>query len=378
MSGSGVTEIARGLIRCQSVTPHDAGAQKYLSDLLRTRGLECYDLAFGEISNLFARLGKGGPHLCFAGHTDVVPPGDEAAWTYPPFAAEIDKGRLYGRGAVDMKGGVAAFVAALFEFMDRYGSPAGSVSLLITGDEEGEAVNGTCKVLEWMADHGQIPDLAIVGEPTNPAKLGEQVKTGRRGSLSGYLTVQGVQGHVAYQHLADNPLPGLIRMLAVLDAFEWDHGNEWFPPTNLEITDIHVGNEAVNIIPASGSATFNIRFNDLWTSGMLEKQIRKILDQTGLDYELAIRVGAESFRTEPGPWAELLKQAVYQVSGTIPDLTTEGGTSDARFIHGYCPVLEYGLINATAHQVDEHIEIAALEGLKETYLRILERFFEVA
>ncbi len=377
MSESDSLEIARELIRYPSVTPEDAGVQKYLTGVLQQSGLSCRELPFGDISNFYARIGDNGPHLCFAGHTDVVPPGDENSWSHPPFAAEVADGRLYGRGAVDMKGGIAAFAAALSAYIRRHGQPPGSVSLLITGDEEGDAVNGTVRVLQWMEENGEIPDFCLVGEPTNPEKVGEQIKPGRRGSLSGDLTVEGVQGHVAYQHLADNPLPKLVRMLERLNAYVWDEGSEFFPPTNLEITNIDVGNSAGNVIPARGKASFNIRFNDKWNSEKLERRIREILNREKAAYQLEMTAGSESFLTPPGKYNKMLQDAVEKVTGRKPAFTTEGGTSDARFISRYCPVLEFGLVNSTAHKVDEHIEVDALKELEKTYLRFMEMFFEM-
>ncbi|NCC21271.1 MAG: succinyl-diaminopimelate desuccinylase [Alphaproteobacteria bacterium] len=371
------TELARTLIRCRSVTPLDAGAQGYLDEVLSSLGLSCKRLPFGEISNLFARIGDEGPHFCFAGHTDVVPPGDESAWRYPPFAAEIEDGVLFGRGAVDMKGGIAAFVAAVAAFLDKHGAPNGSISLLITGDEEGEAVNGTVRVLEWMVENGHTPDVCLVGEPTNPSMLGEQIKIGRRGSLTGSITVKGRQGHVAYPHLADNPLPKLVALLERLSSHCFDEGTEFFPPTNLEIVTIDVGNKADNVIPSSGQARFNVRFNDKWTSSTLESEIRNCLDEEAIAYHLDTRAGAESFLTQPGEFTKLLAEAVADLTGMRPVFTTEGGTSDARFICKVCPVAEFGLINATAHHVDERIELKALERLAEIYLAVLEKYFGV-
>ncbi len=370
-----VSALVQSLLRYPSVTPEDAGAQEYLAGVLDELGLKATHLPFKNIKNLFARIGANGPHFCFAGHTDVVPPGDESAWTHPPFSGEISDGVVYGRGAVDMKGNIAAFIAALAQYLEKHGAPPGSVSLLITGDEEGEAVNGTVKVLEWMKEKHHIPDFCLVGEPTNPSKLGEQIKIGRRGSLTGRLTVKGTQGHVAYPHNADNPLPRLLAMLNALAEFEWDRGTEFFPPTNLEITTIDVGNKADNVIPGEGRAVFNVRFNDLWSAASLEKKIRALLGQFDCAYRLETSSNAESFITQPNAYTELVSGAVEDVTGMKPALTTEGGTSDARFIQNYCPVAEFGLINATAHQVDEHASVADLELLTDVYLKMLERFF---
>lgn len=375
-----VIEILQELIRCPSVTPEDAGAQEYLAGLLKDMGFECHLLPFGSepaVPNLFARMGGGGPHLCYAGHTDVVPPGNEAAWTHGPFNPVIDNGRIYGRGTWDMKGSVAAFTAAVILYLEKHGRPKkGSISLLITGDEEGPAVNGTVKVLEWMEAKGHKPDVCLVGEPTNLHHLGQEIKIGRRGSLSGSLTVKGKQGHVAYQHLADNPLPRLVKLLDALGSYKFDSGSEFFPPTNLEITSIDVGNRADNVIPALGTARFNIRFNDQWLPQQIEDKIRSILDKAGADYELNMAsTNAESFLTKPGQWSDMVKTAVKEVTGLTPAYTTNGGTSDARFIARYCPVVECGGVNETVHQIDENAEIAVLEGLVKIYLRVLELYF---
>lgn len=369
-----VIEIARSLIRCPSITPKDEGAQTYLKSLLQEAGFEIFDLPFGEgedhVPNFFARIGTGSPHLCYAGHTDVVPAGPEDKWTYPPFSAEIVDGVLYGRGSSDMKGSVAAFTSAAL----AYGRPEnGSISLLITGDEEGLAVNGTVRVLEWMHENGHIPDMAIVGEPTNREALGEEIKLGRRGSLNGKLIVTGTQGHVAYPHLADNPVPAMLRLLQALDGYMFDEGNAFFPPTNLEITSIDVGNPAVNVIPARISAHFNIRFNDSWSKSSLTDKLCDILQSTGLSYELELEGNAESFITKPGPWSELVKQAVLEKTGKEAAFTTSGGTSDARFVSQYCPTLEFGPLNATIHQIDENSPVKVLEDLTDIYSTIIAR-----
>lgn len=370
--------LLKDLIACPSVTPKDAGAQVLLSGVLEGLGFECYHLPFGEgadqVPNLFARLGSGAPHICFAGHTDVVPVGDENAWTSPPFEPQIRDGVLYGRGTSDMKGGVAAFTSAVARYLETH-TPQGSISLLITGDEEGVAVNGTVRVLEWMKDNGHVPDVAIVGEPTNPSHLGQEIKIGRRGSLNVELRVAGKQGHVAYQHLADNPMPRLITMVDTLASYEFDTGTEFFPPTNLEITTIDVGNMATNIIPAAGRAHFNIRFNELWSSDTLKAKITELLDKTGYDYALDFEGNAESFITKPGAWSEIVSGAVKDVTGAAPEYTTNGGTSDARFVVNYCPVIECGPINESIHKVDENIKVSDLEGISKIYERVLERYF---
>ncbi len=373
-----VISLLEKLIACPSVTPIDAGAQDLLVEVLEPLGFECHRLTFGEgdeaVPNLFARLGSKGPHLCFGGHTDVVPPGPEDEWTYGPFNPTIKDGVLYGRGASDMKGGVAAFVAGVAAYLKNH-KPEGSISLLITGDEEGVSVNGTAKVLEWMKENGHIPDVAIVGEPTNPKELGQEIKIGRRGSLNGVLRVTGKQGHVAYPHLADNPLPRLIKMADALASYKFDQGNDFFPATNLEVTSIDVGNTATNIVPAAGLAKFNIRFNDQWSSGSLKGKIKDILDGVGGAYTLSFEGNAESFITQPGDWSEIVRNAVVDVTGSTPSYTTNGGTSDARFIVQYCPVIECGAVNESAHHIDENARVEDLENLTLIYQRVLERYF---
>ncbi len=374
-----VIDITQTLIACPSVTPEDAGAQIFLGQILEDLGFTCHHLPFGEgakaVPNLFARIGDTGPHFCYAGHTDVVPPGPADQWRFGPFNPTIDNGMLYGRGASDMKGSVAAFVAAASEYLKAHGAPNGSISLLITGDEEGPATHGTAKVLEWMEANNHLPDVALVGEPTNPTHLGQEIKIGRRGSMTGRISIKGKQGHVAYQHLADNPLPRLVALLDNLARHEFDQGSQFFPPTNLEITTIDVGNPASNVIPGQGSAIFNVRFNDLWSPASLETELRKIMDRTGYHYSLEIECGSDSFLTQPGPLSDLVKTAVQEVTGHVPELTTNGGTSDARFMAQYCPVVEFGPVNATIHQIDEHAGIDVLRDTAKIYQRILERYF---
>lgn len=367
--------LAQALIRCPSVTPKDEGAQKILRDILQEAGFLCTALPFGEVPNLFARFGTAAPFFCFAGHTDVVPPGDERIWTHPPFAGEIVNGRLYGRGAVDMKGGIACFVAAVHAFMKKHGRPKGSIGLLITGDEEGPACDGTVRVLEWMKDHGHRIDVCLVGEPTNPEKLGDEIKIGRRGSLTGRLSVTGKQGHVAYPHLADNPVPRLVKILDALTDAILDRGSAYFQPSHIEITSIDVGNPVENVIPARATAVFNVRFSDRWTGAALEEKLRDIMDRVGSDYTIEFRHGAESFISQAGDFARLVALGVEDVTGRKPTISTKGGTSDARFIYKHCPVAEFGLINATAHHIDEFVEIDDLHMLTAVYVRILERYF---
>ena len=369
-----VVEFTKELIKCPSITPEDAGAQAYLAKILEELGFECHHLQFEGIPNLFARIGTEGPHFCYGGHTDVVPPGPEDKWTYGPFNPEIKDGVLYGRGASDMKGSVAAFTAAVSDYLQS-NQPKGSISLLITGDEEGVAINGTVKVLEWMDENGHIPDVALVGEPTNPKTLGQEIKIGRRGSLTGYLSVNGKQGHVAYPERADNPMPRLIKLLNALAGHVFDEGTEYFPPTNLEITTIDVGNTVDNVIPHGGKATFNVRFNDTWSGESLGEKIKEILEGVGEAHELTLNYGSESFLTQPCDWSETVKQAVTDITGKTPALATTGGTSDARFIQKYCPVIECGAVNQSVHQIDENARVEDLENLTKIYTRILELYF---
>ena len=375
-------ELTRALIRCASVTPTDGGALGLTGAALERLGFTIHHMTFSEdgtpdVSNLYARLGDCGPNFCFAGHTDVVPVGDAKAWNLEPFAAEIRDDILYGRGAADMKGAVAAFIAAVDKFLGkRNGQFEGSISLLITGDEEGPAINGTVKVLDWLANRGENLDHCLVGEPTNPDNLGDMIKIGRRGSLTGTLTVKGIQGHVAYPHLADNPLPRLIKMMDRFTSHLFDNGNAHFTPTNLELASIDVGNTASNVIPAQATALFNIRFNTEQTSDRLEEWLREQCDAVGGDYTLKISIGAQPFLTQPGPFTELISNAVEEVTGIKPALTTTGGTSDARFIHHHCPVAEFGLISETMHKVDEQAAVSDIEQLTGIYTRILESYFE--
>lgn len=381
MSGVEPVALAQALIRCPSVTPADEGALDAVQGALEAMGFDCHRLVFSEegqpdIDNLYARLGTRGRNFCFAGHTDVVPVGDADAWTHDPFGGVIADGILYGRGAADMKGAVAAFAGGVSRFLDGAGPDfGGSVSLLITGDEEGDAVNGTRKVLAWLKERGERIDSCIVGEPTNPDRLGQMIKIGRRGSMTGRLTVHGVQGHTAYPAQADNPLPRLARMLAAVTAEPLDDGSDHFDPSNLEVTTIDVGNPVNNVIPAQGRATINIRFNDLHSSAALEGWLRERFDRVGGRYELAVRVTGESFLTPPGPLSELVAGAVERVTGLRPELSTTGGTSDARFIKDHCPVVEFGLVNRTIHQVNEHVETADIDRLADIYAATLAAYF---
>ena len=371
--------LARALIRCESVTPADGGALDVLQEALQSLGFTCHRLRFEEpgtatVDNLYARRGEGRPNFCFAGHTDVVPTGDRGGWTREPFAAQVEDGVLYGRGASDMKGAIAAFVAAVARFGER-GAGAGSISLLITGDEEGPAINGTRKLLDWLGARGQTLDVCLVGEPTNPEEVGEMVKIGRRGSLNGTLRVAGRQGHVAYPALADNPLPRLVALLNTLLALKLDEGTDHFQPSRLELTSIDVGNAATNVIPGSAAARFNVRFNDRHSGASLECTIRACLDALAQPYELATEVSGEAFLTPPGLLSSIIADSVAAVTGRTPTLSTTGGTSDARFIKDHCPVAEFGLLSRTMHRTDECVPVDAMERLADIYLGILKRYF---
>ncbi len=365
-----VAQLAAALVRCASVTPADGGAQALLAAELETLGFGIHRLRFGEIDNLFARWGSGSPHFCFAGHTDVVPPGD--SWRHPPFSGDIVDGVLYGRGACDMKGAIAAFVAAASDVIAAP-PPHGSISLLITGDEEGPATDGTVRVLEWLAARGEIPDFCLVGEPTNPSALGDMIKIGRRGSLNARITLHGIQGHTAYPHRADNPVHRLVAALTELTITKLDGGSASFEPSGLQVTSIDVGNPATNVIPATASACLNIRFNDLHTGASLEACLRNILARHAEKFDLAVQVSGEAFLTAPGQFTEILADAVRQVTGRAPLLDTGGGTSDARFIARYCPVAEFGLVGVTMHKADECVPVADLLQLTDIYATMLRR-----
>jgi len=370
--------LAQALIRRPSVTPEDAGALSVLEEALRGLGFTCTRLSFGAeagrppIENLYARLGTRGPNFCFAGHTDVVPVGQ--GWTVEPFAGEVIDGSLYGRGAADMKGAISCFTAAVARFLEN-GAPQGSISLLITGDEEGRALDGTQAVLRFLAANGEEIDLCLVGEPTNPTTLGEMIKVGRRGSLNATLTVFGSQGHTAYPHLADNPLPRLVAMLAAITAEPLDQGSEHFQPSTLALTSIDVGNPATNVIPARGAAKLNVRFNDLHRGADIEAWLREKCDSVGGIYELDVEISGESFLTPPGQLSDMLVSAIRKVTGRTPELSTTGGTSDARFIKNACPVAEFGLVGQSMHKADERVALADLEALTEIYLTVLQDYF---
>ncbi|HEY7300905.1 MAG TPA: succinyl-diaminopimelate desuccinylase [Xanthobacteraceae bacterium] len=378
-------EIARALLRCPSVTPADAGALGVIEDVLKGSGFRTHRVTFAEpgtapIENLYARIGVSAPNLVFAGHTDVVPAGDEAKWVHPPFAGDVVNGMLYGRGAVDMKGGIACALAAALDYLAaQRNGPKGSISFLITGDEEGIAVNGTVKLLRWAADHGEIFDRCILGEPSNATAIGDTIKIGRRGSLNGTLVVTGRQGHVAYPERADNPVRGLVRLLCALTAEPLDRGSDNFAPSNLEFTSVDVGNTVVNLIPGEARARFNIRYNDCHSQSaikaLIERRARAAAgDHVRFDIEWQPS-NAEVFVTKPGPFTDLAVEAIAEVTGRRPALSTTGGTSDARFIKEYCPVLEFGLVGQTMHQTDEHTAVADLVTLTAVYRRILEKYF---
>lgn len=379
--------LARDLIRCPSVTPHEGGALAYLAEVLGAAGFSVERPVFSEpgtpdVENLYARYGTGSPCLLLAGHTDVVPPGDPARWSLDPFGGEVRDGELYGRGAVDMKGGIACLAAAALHVVrDRPDLP-GSIAFLITGDEEGPAVNGTVKLLAWARERGERFDHCILGEPTNPDRLGDMVKIGRRGSLTGRLRVAGRQGHVAYPGLADNPIPGMLRLLQALLAEPLDGGTAHFDASNLEVTTVDVGNPATNVIPAEARAAFNVRFNDLWTPDTLSAEIRARIDRAAgnaVAYDLSFDpTNAVAFLTPPDAFVGFVADAIEAETGIRPRLSTTGGTSDARFIKDHCPVVEFGLVGQTMHQVDERVPVADLDRLAAIYRRVIEAYFAAA
>ena len=361
------------------MTPANAGALDVLQSALESLGFVCHRLPFSDedtpdVDNLYARLGDAAPNFCFAGHTDVVPLGNPESWSVDPFGGEIIDDVLYGRGATDMKSAIGAFVEAASRTISK-GNLQGSISLLITGDEEGPAVNGTKKVLDWMAANGETIDVCLVGEPTNPLKLGDMIKIGRRGSMTGTLTVTGVQGHTAYPLLADNPLPRLIRMLESISSATLDDGTDHFQPSNLQLTTIDTGNPATNVIPAQASAGFNIRYNDLHTGESLTEWLRDRFDAVGGQYDLDVKISGDAFLTPPGDFSALMTRVVRDVTGNDPELSTSGGTSDARFIKNFCPVAEFGLVGQTMHKVDERIPVADIRALTDIYAAILDGYF---
>ena len=379
MSDATALDLARALIRCPSVTPQDAGAMDALQGALEPLGFRCRRLRFGEVENLYARWGEAGPNLCYAGHTDVVPPGDESAWTHPPFAAEAADGMLHGRGSADMKSGIAAFVAAAAAALER-AEVAGSLSLLITGDEEGVALDGTRRVVDTLQAEGERIDHCVVGEPSSVAAVGDTIKVGRRGSLNAWITVQGRQGHVAYPDRAANPIPVLVRLLDRLQSRRLDDGWPSFPPSNLEVTTVDVGNPAMNVIPVTATARLNVRFNPAHSGaslkGWLEEEVGATEAASGLGIELKTLHSGDAFLTEPGPFVDLVLDTVQETLGRRPEPSTSGGTSDARFLRTLCPVVELGLVGATIHQVDEHVPIADIEALQRVYERLIARYFQ--
>jgi len=370
--------LTQDLVKCPSVTPAEGGALDLLEQVLTELGFSCTRLPFGEgearIDNLFARIGSGHPHIAFAGHTDVVPTGDVAAWSCDPFAGEVRDGQIYGRGTADMKGGIAAFVAAVKTYLES-DKLQGSISLIITGDEEGEARYGTVKMVEWLEETGQQPDFCIVGEPTNPNELGEMIKNGRRGSLSCRLRVEGVQGHVAYPHLANNPVPALFAMLAPVNSAKLDGGTDYFDPSTAEVTDIELVGGASNVIPQAASAAFNIRFNTEHSvaslQGWLEKHFDGVASQHEVTYQADFASNASPFITEPGVLTTRMQAAISRLTNKQASLSTTGGTSDARFICKICPVAEFGLVGQTMHKIDEHVAIADIDQLAAIYAEML-------
>ena len=377
--------LTQALILCESVTPNEGGALTLLQNVVEPAGFQCHRLPFTEpgtpdVDNLYARLGTGRPHLCFAGHTDVVPIGNEAAWKFPPFGGEVHDGILYGRGAVDMKGCVAAFVAASLRYVSKNGGlPRGSISFLITGDEEGPSINGTTKMLDWLKARDEVLDACLVAEPSNPTALGDQIKIGRRGSMNAELVVHGKQGHSAYPNIADNPLPKLARIIDRLCSAKIDDGTANFQPSNLQVTVISVPNTASNVIPGKAAATLNVRYNDLWSRPTIDAWVLKTVEaaaaELGAKFDISFSGTGDVFLTKPGPLVSTLKDAIKTVTGRVPELTTGGGTSDARFIKDHCPVIEFGLVNATIHQVDEHTSVADLEALTDIYERFIANYF---
>ncbi|WP_431206224.1 succinyl-diaminopimelate desuccinylase [Bradyrhizobium betae] len=381
--------IARDLIRCPSVTPADAGALGVLEQALTAAGFTCHRVTFSEpstadVDNLYARIGTEAPHITFAGHTDVVPPGDESAWSVGAFSGEVKDGVLHGRGAVDMKGGIACSVAAVLEHLAAHdGNPRadgkGSISFLITGDEEDVSINGTIKLLKWAAERGETFDHCVLGEPSNVETLGDTIKVGRRGSQSGTLYVDGVQGHVAYPHRAANPVPDISRLIVAISDEPLDHGSAQFQPSNLEFVSVDVGNKAFNVIPGEARARFNIRYNDNHTQASLRELVETRLTKA-CGNRIKARIvwepsNSNVFVTKPGPFTDLAVSAIEEVTGRKPELSTSGGTSDARFISSYCPVIEFGLVGQTMHQVDERVPVKDLETLTKVYRGILTRYF---
>ena len=379
--------LAKELIKFPSVTPRDAGAIGFLTKQLKILGFNCKILEFKDknkkskpIQNIYARLGKKSPNLCYAGHTDVVPPGNIKDWTVNPFKPTIKKNHLIGRGANDMKSSIACFVSAVEKFLKKRKKFVGSISLLITGDEEGFAINGTKKVVDYLRNRNEKIDFCIVGEPTNPNKLGEMIKIGRRGSISGSIMISGSQGHVAYPHLSNNPINTLVKICKRLKELKLDKGNKNFQPSNLEFTSINVDNKATNVIPATAKAQFNIRFNNLHTSNSLKKKINSIvknlIKKNKCKYKINFHVSGESFLTKPNKTIYMAKNIIKKITKITPVFSTTGGTSDARFIRKISPCLEFGLVNKTMHKIDECVSLKDLKNLTKIYHNILEDYFK--
>lgn len=377
--------LTQALVRCPSVTPAEGGALSLIEGVLAPAGFACHRMTMREagtpdVENLYARFGRGQPNLCFAGHTDVVPVGDEKLWTRPPFGAEIHGGIMYGRGTVDMKGAIACFMVAARRFIDRNAGRADfSLSFLVTGDEEGPSINGTMKVLDWMRDKGEVMDACVVGEPSNPRALGDEIKIGRRGSLNGEIVVAGKQGHAAYPQQAENPVPKLARIIDRLSSTPLDQGTPDFEPSSLQVTVISAPNTATNVIPAEARARFNVRYNDLWRRPKVEDWVRghvaAAAGETKARAAVSFSGTGDVFLTRPGPLVATMREAVRSVTGREPALTTGGGTSDARFIQAWCPVIEFGLVNETIHAVDERVTVADLERLTDIYERFIATYF---
>lgn len=366
-------ELLCDLISRPSITPDDAGCQQLLIERLSALGFECETLIFGTVTNLWARRGKASPVLCFAGHTDVVPPGDEAKWSSAPFTPTLNDGYLYGRGSADMKSGLAAMVVAIEQFLAANPDPAGSLAMLITSDEEGRAREGTLKVVETLAARDEHIDWCVLGEPSSQERLGDVVRIGRRGSLSGILTVNGIQGHVAYPQTTDNPIRRFAPILAQLHEIEWDEGNEHFPPTSFQVVDVHSGAGAANVTPAQLTARFNLRYSTEWSYDTLQERVQQIFDEHDIDYELQWHLSGEPFLTQPGKLIDAVSQAVTELSGSAPELSTGGGTSDGRFISpAGAEVVELGPVNASIHKIDERVRVDDVIKLTAMYRRIME------
>ena len=380
MSGLDPVDLTAKLVRCASVTPANDGALEVLEEVLDAAGFDCTRVDRGGICNLFARWGNKGNTKSFGfnGHTDVVPIGDEADWSMPPFGAEIKDGIMYGRGTTDMKSGVAAFVAAAVDFV-KDTPPDGSIVLAITGDEEGDALDGTTALLDYMTENGERMDVCLVGEPTCPERMGDMIKIGRRGSMNAHFKVTGKQGHAAYPHRANNPLPAMVRLMDRLASHELDQGSDHFDPSTLAVVTVDTGNKATNVIPAQCRGAVNIRFNDHHSGASLSDWLRgeadKIAEEFGLQVDVEIKISGESFITPPGALSDLVAGAVEAETGVQPELSTTGGTSDARFVKAHCPVVEFGLVGQSMHQVDEHVRVEHIEQLKSIYVRVLRNYF---